>query len=237
MLDYVADYTVIIGLLLTGLTFLIAVVALVVQVIIHRSRLSEYFGESAGLSRGRWWSYGTMLVLAGMISAGLLCVYLSSGGEDGTGTDVGAPAEPEQPESDPNAEVEPPEQTTSISIVVDVRDYSFIPGRDDIDLLFANESSSSILLTEQATLRVGRTYCPVELQGDLQIGPGDTTEVVVDGSRRIVGEAVPIGVDQQCELRYDVRRFGFDEAPETRLFTFTCVRAGEGAISGDNLCF
>ena len=47
MLEYVTDRAVFIGVLVTTLTAVAAVGALVVQMIIHRSSLSVFFGKTA----------------------------------------------------------------------------------------------------------------------------------------------------------------------------------------------
>ena len=89
MLEYVTDRAVFIGVLVTTLTAVAAVGALVVQMIIHRSSLSVFFGKTAKTSRGRRWFNGTMLVLAGMIWAGLLCAHSCSGPAPGAGAELG----------------------------------------------------------------------------------------------------------------------------------------------------
>ena len=106
MPDNVADFAVFIGVLAAVLTALTAVGALVIQVIIHWSHLSGFFGEKTEMSRGRRWSYGTILVLAGMISAALLCAYCSPGVEDDANLEVDAAAEPATPVRDDGPEVD-----------------------------------------------------------------------------------------------------------------------------------
>lgn len=65
------------------ITALAAVGALMIQVITNWHNLSQFFADKAEMSRRRRWSYGTSLVLAGMLWATLLGAYSSSGAGDG----------------------------------------------------------------------------------------------------------------------------------------------------------
>ena len=130
--------------------------------------------------------------------------------------------------------VEPPPS----DIIVDVVDDSFLLGGDDIDIVFANESDSPIMIDEDATLRVDEVYCPVYLRGPSPIAPGEIAEFVVDGSMRVTSTRIPDAVPQPCELRFDISRLGSDGDSETRFFDFMCERnrAPNLGISGSNLC-
>ena len=110
----VREHAVVIGAFMATLAVVVAVGGLGIQVIIHRTHLSRFFGEKVEISRGYRWVYGTMLVLAGMIWAGLLCAYCSRGGEGSPGADGDeaevVKAEPVQPEP---VEAEPVTRVTA----------------------------------------------------------------------------------------------------------------------------